>query len=130
MTALPQPQTLRGFGAALLLAASVLGLPGRAAATCGDYVTIAGQPGHGAHDRQPGQDDGSPQPCHGPGCSKQPEKPAVPTAPPATAPAQPKHASGGFTPDADSGHSGWCRLESERGSVHSPQPIFHPPRSV
>ena len=130
-------RVVRGAGAAVLLAAAVLLLPQRAAAACGDYVTIADD--HGAATSSPAHDthpaDGrpaSPGPCHGPNCSRGPSEPFAPPAPSSTTPVQPKRWLTGLAdgPEAP-GRSGWCgALHSSGRAVRRPTPVFHPPRAA
>ncbi|MBX9579418.1 MAG: hypothetical protein K2X87_03845 [Gemmataceae bacterium] len=122
---------LRLVAAAGLLAAGLAFTPGRAAAECGDYVRIAGQPmaPHGG----PGQaDHGQPtpgKPCHGPGCSGHQTTP-VPVTAPVTGPGGSKEWAARFGADLDAAATGRTLppLTSEDGSVSRPASIFHPPR--
>src|SRR5439155_6662314 len=71
--------------AAVLVAAGVALVPGKAAAACGDYVHIEGQIVQQQQTTQPPVTDGvpaAPRPCNGPGCSNRP----TPPIPPLTAP--------------------------------------------
>jgi hypothetical protein len=122
---------LRVVGGGLLLAAAVLLAPARAAAGCGDYVTILndGQSGSPAGDHGPGQ-PGPATPCHGPGCSGDPTPFDVPLTAPVTDPGGPKGWADRSAGDATSpGGPGWqLVLTSPVLSIHRPQPVFHPPR--
>jgi hypothetical protein len=125
---------LRLVAAAGLLAAGVAFTPGRAAAQCGDYVRIAGQP-MAPHDG-PGQaDHGLPtpgQPCHGPGCSGAPATPALPVTAPVADPSGSKQWADRFAadPDAAAGGRTLPPITSDDGAVSRPASIFHPPRSI
>src|SRR5262245_54783015 len=69
-------------GASLTLLAAALLSPGRANAECGDYVMVGGK--HAAPvPHAPSTSSHEPAvPCHGPNCSKRPNLPIVPPAPP------------------------------------------------
>src|SRR5581483_12182218 len=73
---------LRGWRAALPLVAVACFSPGRAAAECGDYVTILNGPAVSGHHAMP---EGGPAPakppCHGPNCSGSPVREPAPLAP-------------------------------------------------
>jgi hypothetical protein len=72
-----------GAAAALVLLASAVTAPSRAEASCGDYVTVAGQQGQPAHtgmmnhDTTGTHDPAKPR-CHGPSCSNGSFPPAAP----------------------------------------------------
>jgi hypothetical protein len=123
---------VRVAGGGLLLAAAMLFAPGRAAAECGDYVTIlsdgpGGTPGeHGpAH-------HGPAKPCHGPGCSSTPGPSDHPLTAPETEPVGPKGWANRSAGDAaEAGGPGRKFTLTPAGrTVHRPQSVFHPPRAT
>jgi hypothetical protein len=126
------------FAIAVSLAASA----GRAAAECGDYVTIlngSGSSGHqsgtrSGHDAVPG---GTPTPapakppCHGPNCSGSPAREAPPLAPVAPTGTQAKeltqHLGPVNSPDAEPG-SAFDRDITSHRPIRRASSVFHPPR--
>src|SRR5262249_7360654 len=90
------PTLLRGWRAALLLAAVAFLTPGRAMAECGDYLTLGSKAGrqHAEHQATPTgaatettqQSPAPSKPCSGPNCSNAPvrESPPIPPAPSVT----------------------------------------------
>jgi hypothetical protein len=129
--ALPRNPLVRVTTAAVLLAAGVLLSPGRAAASCGDYVTIGGQPAHA----MPASGDApavAPRPpCSGPNCSNRQNSPVAPLQAPVTPPTDPKQldARPGDADAPDAGRRLWFAEPSGR-PVRTSTSIFHPPRSV
>lgn len=100
--------------------------PGRAAAECGDHVTVAGQPAHA--DREPSPE--LPRPCHGPNCSTRPAVPLPPVTVPLTEQTSPNDPATAPTETAGGSHRGeWIAFETTpRPSSRLPAPIYHPPR--
>jgi hypothetical protein len=73
---------------ALALSVGCLFVPGRADASCGDYVTVGSQSVHPdvpKPNEQSSQDRNRRQPCHGPSCSGVPSSLPLASAPPAPA---------------------------------------------
>jgi hypothetical protein len=71
-------------GAAIALLAASIFSPGRAFAECGDYVMVGGKHAPMASHNETGPvgiPSPAPCPCHGPGCSRQPQAPILPPAP-------------------------------------------------
>jgi hypothetical protein len=118
---LPLPAT------ALLIAAGVFLCPTHAAAGCGDYVTILGQPA--ADHSGPRPPD---RPCHGLNCSDRPNFPAVPASVPVSPPTGPKQLGDrlGVTVSPDVVRGDWSVVPVIGRPVHVSVLIFHPPRSV
>src|SRR5262245_47042971 len=137
MTTFPS-SLLRGWWAALLLAAAACLTPGRASAECGDYVTIRNGPADPAHHAttrdatpQPDQAPARP-PCHGPNCSSAPARDPSPLPPVAPTGLQPKeltqHPAAAADPDAGPG-SALDRDPSSARPVRRASSVFHPPRA-
>lgn len=114
---------------ALLAAAGLLVAPDRAAAGCGDYVSVApdtpDDPAAGRH-----APAGPAAPCHGPGCSNAPSHPA-PLSAPVTAPAETDPWAAGLPDEPDSSDTATRRLRpvDDGRAVRFTRPIFHPPRA-
>jgi hypothetical protein len=114
------------LGPALLLVAVGWFAPGRAAAECGDYVTIGGRPVAHAEGTIPGPLG----PCPGPSCSPPPAPDPAPLsggAPVPTAPDQSADWTAGRPAVGEPGtlfsfppSAGWPSAR--------PVPVFHPPR--
>ena len=137
MRPLPPNLILRLVATGLLVALGVGVTPGRAAAECGDYVTVLGeQVSHGSPQPDADRSHGMParpdRPCHGPNCSSNPTTPAVPVSPPVTSPSDSKNLVAGLVGDRDDfPGAGWSlSLTSEGRVVRHPRSIFHPPRAV
>lgn len=129
VVALSDNRTVRAPATALLFAAWLLCSPGRADASCGDYVTIAGQPAASDHAVPSSDQSERPvpgQPCHGPNCSAQQHPPAAPPVSPPTDPKQPDARVGtAELPDAEPGHR---FIEPAAGRpIRIPVVIFRPP---
>jgi hypothetical protein len=125
----PPATVLRLAGGGLLLAAAVLLAPARAAAGCGDYVTILNDGPTGDHspsDRDPAK------PCHGPGCSGSPVPFDLPLTAPVTESGGPRgwaDRSAGDAPEADGPDWAFTPTAPVR-PIHRARPIFHPPPAV
>ncbi len=141
MTRLPDPRVIRTAVAVLTIAVGIALTPGRASATCGDYVLIAGQSSEAQHQNHklstaPGESPGNPEsprvPCHGPGCSKSPTDSIPPITAPIGGEADPKNppATLGGAGPGDGGVSRERDFTSNERAVHLPTTIFHPPRAV
>ena len=130
------PALVRGWRAALLLAAAACATPDRATASCGDYVTILnGQPssGHHATPAAPGEAPAPARPpCRGPNCSESPTRDAPPPAP--VSPVGPRVKE--LVRCADPGDAAAAPRSSLGRDDSSPRPVrratsvFHPPRPV
>jgi hypothetical protein len=120
---------LRLTGGGLLLAAAVLLAPARAAAGCGDYVTILNDGPTGDHGPA---HPGPAKPCHGPGCSGSPTPFDLPLTAPVTEPVGPKGWADRSAGDAaETGGPGWTfALTSSARPIHRARPIFHPPPTI
>jgi hypothetical protein len=129
---LPPSGLIRGWRAAVLLAAVALGSPGTASAACGDYITYpdSHKNGHAAP-MTASEDDASPtqSPCEGRDCGgKNREFPPAPSAP-VSSPT--KEQARSFTPSDATGDGSGTRFARD---FDSPRPvrratsIFHPPR--
>lgn len=121
---------VRHWRVALLLAGGVLFAPSRAAAECGDYITIK----HQSHtdSEYPESHDTSPikRPCHGPNCSTSPVRdfpplaPVIPVVSRAKELAQPIEMAGKDTTQT----ARLSRDDSSPRPIHRTTSIFHPPR--
>ena len=122
--------------ATLLLAAGVFGSPQRAAAACGDYVTIEGQSAAG-HDAPPVAGDELPppfaprKPCKGPGCSGSPAPASAPlTAPVSFHPSVKQLLARTETEPQHQPAAGWGRAtDSADRPVRIPSDLLDPPRA-
>jgi hypothetical protein len=112
----------------LLVAAALLISPDRAAAECGDYVTI--QDGRSNHAMPgPAAGDHLPKtPCHGPGCSKLPTVPFSPIPTPVTASADAKALALGLGDVPPTAGGRTIPVSSAAAPTRQPDSIFHPPR--
>ena len=125
----------RGWRAALLLVAVALLSPQRAAAECGDHVTVLNPTARAGHDA-PMPSDGeplsAPKPCNGPGCSKKPDRPDPLSAPvaPSVAPVKQLVPGAGLLNANDPTQSHFDRGDANARPVHRPFSIFHPPRAA
>jgi hypothetical protein len=130
----PRIAVLRVAGGGLLFAAAVLFAPARAAAGCGDYVTILNDGPDGARTTAHGTPDdprpahhGPAKPCHGPGCRNSPGHPPVPPPPP-TAGSPPHDALPAAPACPEPPGVGRLPTGPSPSPRHVPLPIFHPPR--
>jgi hypothetical protein len=118
----------------LLLVVVACASPQRAAAECGDYVTILNAPPGSAHHAMPASPDSGDAParapCHGPNCQGAPVKhypplaPAAPVGPQAKEQAQYLESVG----DADAPPAPFDRDSSSPRPVKRASSVFHPPR--
>jgi hypothetical protein len=131
----PFPPLIRGWRAALLLAAVALSTPGTASAGCGDYITYPNsRPDAHSAPMSPATDDATPAPaktpCQGPNCSGAPvrEFPPVPPAP-VTNPTkqQARHLGVTDLPNLEPGSAFARDLTSPR-PIRRATSVFHPPR--
>jgi len=136
----PQPAPMRPavppsafrLVAAVLAVAGVAFAPGKAAAACGDYVTVHGR---SADHAPPTATHDAPvlprTPCHGPGCSERPAAPVSPPVAPVSVPASPKGLAARtvIESDPDCHPGGVIPVTSESGTVRTSSAIFHPPRA-
>jgi len=135
------PSLLRGWRAALLLAAAACATPGRASAGCGDYVTIlndSNQTAGASHRAVPAPDGttgGATEspvkpPCHGPNCSESPARHLPPVPPPAPVSVHVKELAHGLTAPcgADDPRGSFDRDDSFPRPVRNPSLVYHPPR--
>lgn len=140
------PSLSRRWRTVLLVAAVVLLTEGKAAAECGDYVTIRA---HGQSSHQPQQLAAGSQassvphttgehpvshqtPCHGPNCSNAPRKPTSPLAPATVATPRLKELTQSLqiaAVDIASG-SAFSLDNSSSRPIHRSLSIFHPPRTT
>ena len=126
---------IRGWRAALLLAAVALSTPGTASAGCGDYISYPNShPDAHAAPMAPAADDPTPTPakapCNGPTCSGAPvrEFPPVPPAP-VTNPTKDQARHPGLTdPPGEEPGSAFDRDLNSPRPVRRANSIFHPPR--
>ena len=128
----------RSAGVAVAIAVAVLCAPGRAAATCGDYLHVGGdQPA--ADVNKPAGDHGSQHqqntprpPCDGPSCSGKSGTPVAPLSAPVTDPGASKQwaARGGAEADGGGGTRWSAPISSDSSPIHVPGSIFHPPRAA
>jgi hypothetical protein len=138
------PPLIRGWRAAMLLAAVALSSPGRASAECGDYITVGGKSAMAHHEPAPDTPATTPtaqsetrpaapgkRPCRGPNCSASPAKefPPVPPAPSA-GPQAKEHAR---LPETarDSGadpRDPFARDNTSPRPIRRATSVFHPPR--
>lgn len=125
----PATPATRVTGAAILLAVGFWVSTGTAAASCGDYVIIDGQPA--AHGTNPTGHPASPgRPCHGPNCTAAPAPAPVPmTAPPPVEPGAKEVAARVADETADV-HSdcGRASLDADGRPISRPSSPYHPPR--
>jgi hypothetical protein len=128
---LPRTDLLSRTAAALLFAAVIVSASGRAMASCGDYVTIAGQSvGHG-HDPITPMHGGSDRlPCQGPSCSGDRHPGELPLTAPVKISTAAKDiadqlAAGLATAD---GRHGFHPVTSDGAPVGYSLSIYHPPR--
>ena len=128
----PLSSLIRNGRAALLLVAVACLTPDRAFAECGDHVTILPaatiQGGQTVTPDTPAP--AVPAPCHGPNCSRRPDRPLPPSAvaPPtmsATEAALPSAAGPPLT-----ARGAFARDNSSPEPIRRPLPVFHPPRHV
>ena len=123
---------VRGWRAAVLLAVAACATPDRAAASCGDYLTLHNGSGHAAeYPTLPNTNSSNPPPpCHGPNCSGAPVHQPVPLAPASISGPQAKEVVQALDPlDADQSP----RLAFDRDTncvlpIDRTSSIFHPPR--
>lgn len=122
----PSGYRVAAFAAAMV----VLFSGGTAQASCGDYLTIHGEP-TASH-------DGSPvslpkKPCHGPNCSVSPAPPESPlntTSTKTLAPERDPAALGLHEAAKLEDHNLSRRPRSESGTISRPSVPFHPPKSA
>ena len=128
----PLPSLIRNGRAALLLVAVACATPDRAFADCGDHVTIL--PAAVSRGGQTVTPDtpapAVPPPCHGPNCSRLPDRPLPPSAvaPPTPTATEAALPSASGQPPAARG--AFARDPSSSEPICRPLPVFHPPRHV
>src|SRR5438270_582684 len=125
---------VRGWRAALLLAAAACATPGKASASCGDYVTILNGQSNSDHHATPAAPGETPTPakppCRGPNCSGSPTRDAPPVPPPApvSTPAKELTHNLGTLGGADGPRDPFARDASSPRPVRRASSVFHPPR--
>jgi hypothetical protein len=128
----PLPSPLRGWRAALLLVAAVCLSPERAAAGCGDHVTILTGAANADRHAVPGTPEApiSPVPCDGPNCSGAPTRHAPPLAPVSSFSPQAKEVvhSLGAVSDSDGPRASFDHDYTSPRPIRRSPSIFHPPR--
>ena len=130
MTTSPAITVPRRAGVAALVLVALALAPNRAAAGCGDSLTV--QYGEAADHpmESPVTDRHDPlSPCHGPECSGQPPVPFTPATPPVSQGPDAKAYT--ISPDdpSGSGSEGIEPTPAGHGPVDRPTPIYHPPRA-
>lgn len=128
------------IGIAVAIAVLFGYFPSRATAECGDYVVILNK--NSASNQQvemdshaqfdPSNDRGHPRtPCRGPNCSSNPFQHTAPLAAPVPTRNESKVSTTQLTPEiAVSDQEEWWPFPTSNESpVHTPDPVFHPPRA-
>jgi hypothetical protein len=118
---------IRALTAAALVVVGFAFAPGRAEASCGDYVYV--QTANQTPEIAPIQ----PQPpCHGPGCSKAPAAPPVPLTAPVSSSSETDQSPVVLDADSDDRPgSGWAAGHRAAAQpIRLTSSIFHPPRAV
>jgi hypothetical protein len=133
MRPVPLPPAFRLVAAAVLAAAGMSLSPARAAAGCGDYVTIEGRVDAG-HPDEHGPSAAEPvaprPPCYGPGCSDRPAAPQLPVTTPPGPPAPEGYADHPAAEPEGGRDPGWAApLTPDGRRVRTASAIFHPPRA-
>jgi len=132
----PLLSLVRGWRAALLLVVVACASPQRAAAECGDYVTILNAPAGSTRHAMPSPaDTGETRaparpPCHGPNCQGAPDRHVPPPAPVAPAGPQGKELAQHLdVVDAvEAPPATFDRDTSSPRPVRRASSVFHPPR--
>lgn len=120
----------RGWRVALLLVVVALLSPQRAAAGCGDHVTVLDPTAQPSRDAAPTADHSAPlPPCSGPNCSRTPEHNAPPPVPTVSS-AKQSVPGAGLLDRADPAHAPFDRIDAAGCPVYRPFFVFHPPRAV
>ncbi|HSQ54576.1 MAG TPA: hypothetical protein VLM40_02440 [Gemmata sp.] len=123
------PPLVRGWRAAVLLAAVALCTPEKAFAGCGDYITYPGdhQPTTANH---PDTSIPPKPPCHGPNChgNTPHEFPPAPPAPVTSPVKEDARLIGLVETPGDSDHSHFDRDSDSARPIDRAFSIFHPPR--
>src|SRR5262245_12745835 len=129
MSLTPKFRVLRAAGVALLPVVAVAVCPDRAAAECGNYVTVLDDHGR-AHPPTHADQPMPKAPCNGPNCSGAPKAPApVPPAP--TGPTPDAKVFVGPTAGASGDDFAGLHPPAADGiTVCRPYSIFHPPRAA
>jgi hypothetical protein len=129
----PLPSPLRGWRAALLLVAVVCLSPERAAAGCGDHVTILNDSAKPDQHATPGTSEvpaNPARPCEGPNCSGVPNRHVPPLAPVTPVGPQAKEVVQclGAVGADDDPRGAFDRDPASPRPVRRPSSVFHPPR--
>jgi hypothetical protein len=123
----PLLSLFRLWRAAPLLVAAVCLSPERAAAGCGDHVTILNDAATANHRATPAR---PPAPCEGPNCSGAPERHAPPLAPVTPTGPQAKEVVHSLGPvsNTDGPQTSFDRDPNSPRPIHRSSSVFHPPR--
>lgn len=134
MMSFPLPSLIRYWRAGLLLAVGIAFTPGRARAECGDYITIHNA-APGSHHSQTthnnlGERTPFKLPCHGPNCSRSPERQSPPFAPPVVVGSPVKEQAQHVTAIDNDGtsSSSFARDNTSFRPIDRASSVFHPPR--
>ena len=122
---------ISGWQVGLLLVAGMLFSPGRATAGCGDYVNVLNPTAESRRFEPMANHDGQPaKPCHGPNCSKLPDRPVPSPAAPAPTTVQVKElVPNSQLVDSEIALSLFTNVADRSARpIHRPPSVFHPPR--